>query len=290
MIPVLRWCSAAARGRGRAAGGSAAWAGPFPGALWCSRSLPKLQMGSCTASQTASCHLTARAPPPAPTVKPSLASQTAFLAPAFSPAPKQVVSFPISVWSGLFLVLSALDHLVVALPGINKVRGPALYILESSAKCSHAQPCLVTLTTLSHAQPHSVAAQKSCWGPPALLCQPTCWLHRPHLILPPAPYPSTHLHIDTSVETPNRALQVYNRYLCVNQNPFRWAEYSSEAVSIVLALGLKTVALPQAALHLHVSACCCSVLQHKRERTWCSCPGPKPVHLGWVGKHPCILS
>eukprot|EP00887_Chlorella_sp_A99_P006951 scaffold2.g6951.t1 len=37
------------------------------------------------------------------------------------PAPKQVADFPISVWSAVFLLLSGLDHVIVVLPGINKV-------------------------------------------------------------------------------------------------------------------------------------------------------------------------
>lgn len=40
-------------------------------------------------------------------------------APARSPAPKQVASFPIGVWSGVFLLLSAIDHLLVVLPRVN---------------------------------------------------------------------------------------------------------------------------------------------------------------------------
>lgn len=38
-----------------------------------------------------------------------------------SPAPKQVASFPIGVWSGVFLLLSAADHLLVVLPGVNAI-------------------------------------------------------------------------------------------------------------------------------------------------------------------------
>lgn len=59
--------------------------------------------------------------------------------PCRSPVPKKVANFPIGVWSGVFLLLSAADHLLVVLPRVNAV---------------------------------------------------------------------------------------YNRYLCLNRNPFRWAEYS----------------------------------------------------------------
>jgi hypothetical protein len=33
--------------------------------------------------------------------------------------PNQVANFPIAVWSGVFLLLSAADHLLVALPRVN---------------------------------------------------------------------------------------------------------------------------------------------------------------------------
>lgn len=39
----------------------------------------------------------------------------------YVPAPKQVASFPTGVWSGVFLLLSAADHLLVSLPRVNSV-------------------------------------------------------------------------------------------------------------------------------------------------------------------------
>lgn len=42
-------------------------------------------------------------------------------APPCRPAPKQVASFPTGVWSGVFLLLSAADHLLVSLPRVNSV-------------------------------------------------------------------------------------------------------------------------------------------------------------------------
>ncbi|KAL4858912.1 hypothetical protein ACK3TF_001284 [Chlorella vulgaris] len=68
----------------------------------------------------------------------------------YNPVPKKVANFPIGVWSGVFLLLSAADHLLVVLPRVNAV---------------------------------------------------------------------------------------YNRYLCLNRNPFRWAEYSVSAslMSVMIA-------------------------------------------------------
>lgn len=39
--------------------------------------------------------------------------------PRCSPQPKQVANFPLGIWSGAFLLLSAADHLLVALPQVN---------------------------------------------------------------------------------------------------------------------------------------------------------------------------
>jgi len=35
-----------------------------------------------------------------------------------SPVPKQVANFPVGIWSGSFLILSAIDHLLVVLPRV----------------------------------------------------------------------------------------------------------------------------------------------------------------------------
>ncbi|PRW57970.1 integral membrane [Chlorella sorokiniana] len=37
----------------------------------------------------------------------------------YSPVPKQVANFPVGIWSGSFLILSAIDHLLVVLPRVN---------------------------------------------------------------------------------------------------------------------------------------------------------------------------
>lgn len=40
------------------------------------------------------------------------------LPPFCSPVPKKVANFPVGIWSGSFLILSAIDHLLVVLPRV----------------------------------------------------------------------------------------------------------------------------------------------------------------------------
>ena len=40
-----------------------------------------------------------------------------------SPVPKQVANFPVGIWSGSFLILSAIDHLLVVLPRVRWAAG-----------------------------------------------------------------------------------------------------------------------------------------------------------------------
>ena len=77
----------------------------------------------------------------------------------YNAAPNQVASIPVGVLSGIFLLLSGLDHLITVLPGVNKVYNRGLQVnrnpfrwIEYAGAPEHT--CTPSVPALLHAVSH----------------------------------------------------------------------------------------------------------------------------------------